>query len=240
LAHAIAAFAVVGIIGMPEITIGYWSFQSSFMSHIVFALALTWLLNLYNFMDGIDGLAAVEAIFVAGGAILLLWINDTGIVIINWLAIIIAGVAGFLVWNWPPARIFMGDVGSGFLGFFLGVVAIITAQSGDLSIWSWIILLGVFIVDATVTLLRRILRKERWYEAHRSHAYQRLARYYNSHKIVTIGVLVINLLWLLPLAWIADKWRDLGGPIVIIAFIPLIIGTLFPYVSKSKSTHDTE
>ncbi len=235
LAHAVVVFGVVVLIGTPEFRIGDWILQSSWVNYLIFAIAVIWLLNLFNFMDGIDGLAGVEAIFVAFGAILLLFWNDTGASTIKWLGIIIAGVAGFLVWNWPAAKIFMGDVGSSFLGFLFGVTALITTQSGDLSIWSWVILLGVFIVDATVTLIRRFLRKERWYEAHRSHTYQRLARHWNSHLWVTVGVLLVNLIWLLPMAWCAEKWRDMGLIFTIISFIPLIYLTFISYGYESDS-----
>jgi Fuc2NAc and GlcNAc transferase len=105
-------------------------------------------------------------------------------------------VAGFLVWNRCPARIFMGDTGSGFLGFTLGAPAILTLGDGGITLWSWAILLGVFIVDATLTLLRRMLNGERWYQAHRTHAYQHAARRWGSHRRVTVAVLSINVLWL--------------------------------------------
>jgi len=235
LVHAMAAITAVGLLGVPEIRLGTWTFESNWPSYLFFTIALIWLTNLYNFMDGIDGLAAVEAICVACGAIFLLAWNDSAAPAILWLGIIAAAVAGFLVWNWPPAKIFMGDVGSGYLGFVFGLIALSTARHGDLSIWSWIILLGVFIVDATMTLTRRIIRKERWYEAHRSHTYQRLARWSNSHLCVTICVTLVNLFWLLPMAWCAENWRNMAAPIAILSFIPLIIIALFPYESQPES-----
>jgi Fuc2NAc and GlcNAc transferase len=107
---------------------------------------------------------------------------------------------GFLAWNWPPARIFMGDVGSGYLGYVIGVLTLASARENSVTLWVWLVLDAVFLVDATLTLLLRLFRGERVYQAHRSHAYQWLARRWNSHKRVTVSVLAINLLWLLPCA----------------------------------------
>lgn len=189
-------------------------------------VALVWLLNLFNFMDGIDGLAAMEASTVAGGAIVLLFFcsvqgNETRL-----LAIFCAASAGFLVWNWPPAKIFMGDAGSGFLGYMLGMLAVRSSISEALSPWVWVILLAFFIVDATVTLVSRIVAGEAWAEAHCSHAYQSAARRYRSHKTVTLGALAINVFWLLPLAGMTMMRRDLGWLFAVVALTPLLVWVL--------------
>lgn len=115
----------------------------------------------------------------------------------------------------------MGDVGSGFVGFLLGVLALYMAQTGELSLVAWLILLGVFCVDATYTLLRRMASGQRWHEAHRSHAYQRAAQQLGSHRPVTLAVLAINLLWLLPLAAAAQRWPTLEAPLLAAAYLPL-------------------
>jgi Fuc2NAc and GlcNAc transferase len=139
------------------------------------------------------------------------------------LVLTAAAAGGFLVWNWPPAKIFMGDAGSGFLGFLLGAIAWITMVSGDLSIWVWLILFGAFFVDATVTLLRRWRRGEPLATAHRSHAYQRLSRRLGSHEKVTVGCLVVNIVWLGPFAWLAAVRPSLGALALVIAWTPLVI-----------------
>jgi Fuc2NAc and GlcNAc transferase len=161
--------------------------------------ALTWCTNLFNFMDGIDGLAGSEAIFVTGASA---WINsrqgDTGITAA--MLCLCAASAGFLIWNWPPAKIFMGDVGSGFLGLMIPMLDLEASVRAAIPLQVWIILGGLFLSDATVTLVRRIAGGERWAQAHRSHAYQRLARRYRSHRLVTVVFIAINLLWLLPWA----------------------------------------
>ena len=200
-----AVWATMWINGIPHLDMGVTIWNWGWLGHIVSILGIMWLLNLYNFMDGIDGFASSEAIFASGiGGILLLEAGEKGLGLTS-LALAAACV-GFLSWNWPPAKIFMGDVGSIFLGYVLGVLAIVSDQKSDVSLWIWLILLSVFIVDATVTLLRRLLQGEKVYEAHRSHAYQHATTVVDSHLKVTLSVIGINLLILVPLALIALNW----------------------------------
>lgn len=181
-----------------------------------------WMLNLFNFMDGIDGIASSEAIFVAGGAALIIYLKGGGGEVVLLMAL--SGACfGFLIWNWPPAMIFMGDGGSGFLGYVLAIFAFYTASRGVIIFWSWMILLGVFFVDATMTLAYRIWKGERFYEAHRSHAYQVLSRKYGSHLKVTLGVVCINLLLLFPLAVGASLLPEYGYWFALSAYLTLII-----------------
>ncbi len=170
------------------------------LSVMVLAVAIAWSINLFNFMDGIDGIAASESAFVAGGAAMLAGATS------GWsqLALIAAGASlGFMLWNWPAARIFMGDVGSGFLGFWLAILAIALHATGVLPVWTSLILGSAFVADASVTLLRRVLRGERWYEAHRSHAYQILARRWQSHLKVVVTLWILNVAVLLPVAYVS-------------------------------------
>ena len=139
------------------------------------------------------------------------------------IPVILAGsTAGFLALNFPPARIFMGDVGSGFLGVMLGVLAIWGMRFAPAVFWAVLIACGVFIVDATLTLLRRLARRRRVYEAHRSHAYQHASRLHGSHRIVTLAAAAINLFWLLPLACAAALELADGALLALIAYTPLI------------------
>jgi Fuc2NAc and GlcNAc transferase len=189
---------------------------------LILVLAVVGFLNLFNFMDGIDGLAGAEGVFVAGSAALLLSLRGGGSESLPALILAMACL-GFLVWNWPPARIFMGDVGSGFLGFVLAALALRTAIfSHDLPLACWLILPGVFIADATFTLLRRMARREKWYNAHRSHAYQHAAALYGNHRPVTLVVLAINLFWLLPLSVLCVILPGFDVPLVILAYLPLL------------------
>jgi Fuc2NAc and GlcNAc transferase len=137
--------------------------------------------------------------------------------------VLAAATLGFLVWNWPPASIFMGDVGSGFLGFTLAVLGLVASRHSVARIEVWMILSGVFVVDATVTLLRRLVRGDRWFEAHRQHAYQYLASRWKKHLPVTILVCAINLFWLFPWAWIAALYPAYAMWCALAALAPLVI-----------------
>jgi len=186
------------------------------------ATSLVWLLNLYNFMDGIDGLAGGEACFVCVSAFLILVFEGRQDLALP-LGILLMASLGFLIWNWPPAKIFMGDGGSGFLGYTLGVLALITIQDGVMNIYTWLLLLAVFVVDATVTLLWRIGAGEIWHQAHCSHAYQHAARLYQSHARVSVSVVLINILWLLPLAVLTVHYPANAIYIALVGLFPLVL-----------------
>lgn len=191
--------------------------------------AIVWMTNLYNFMDGIDGLAALQGIFVSlvAGTVLML----TGHVAEGTVGLMLAAaIAGFLMWNLPPARIFMGDVGSGTLGFIFAVWALWTLRGDMLSLPFWLIIMAVFLCDATFTLLRRMWRKERWYAAHRSHAYQHLVQKGYSHRRVTLSILLFNVVLLLPAALLA-LWQPLSGWVLVVGIFGLC-GVLWHTVSK--------
>jgi len=164
----------------------------------------------------------VEVLTVTvGGASLYYLTHPEGI---QWLApIVLASAAlGFLVWNWPPAKIFMGDAGSGFLGVMLAVLSVQAAWVLPTLFWSWLTLLGAFVVDATVTLARRMARRERLSEAHRSHAYQHAARRWAAHRPVSVGFGLINVLWLFPLSLLVATGRLDGVMGVSIGYAPLV------------------
>jgi len=186
------------------------------------SLGIVWMVNLYNFMDGIDGIAGIESISTALVLLIFsLYLGQSELAIL--MLLLAASSAGFLRCNWPPASIFLGDVGSGFLGFEFAVFAVASEAKFELPIWVWLILLAVFFIDTGVTLVRRMLSGEVWYRAHRSHAYQILSRRWGSHKRVVFSVLVLNLLWLTPLSALAlylpDYWFVLLG----VAVLPLLI-----------------
>jgi Fuc2NAc and GlcNAc transferase len=183
----------------------YWIWGELGPGAVAGVVCIIWAINLYNFMDGIDGLAGAEAGSVGIIAGVLLLLGGRGDLAV--VALLMAAAAtGFLGWNWPPARIFMGDVGSGFLGFMFGALSLLAGRSGALPLALCLLVAGVFAFDATVTLLRRMARGERWHQAHRSHAYQRLVQAGSSHAEVTGGVLLVNLA-LGVLAWLAQSGR---------------------------------
>jgi Fuc2NAc and GlcNAc transferase len=204
------AAAIVGVMllgGVPSVRFGAEVIHLGPAGSVLAVLFVAWCVNLYNFMDGIDGIAGTEALFVgivAGAFSLSAGSVGSGASGIALVAFIVAAAAlGFLLWNWAPARIFMGDAGSGLLGYVYGILAIASERSGSLPISLWFLLLGVFIFDATVTLVRRLLNRETWYSAHRSHAYQRLVISGWSHQRVVCGVVAVNvvLATLVLLAW---------------------------------------
>lgn len=225
LAHFFAAAAGLYFLGgFPPIELFGFELQLGWIGHFFALVYLVWMLNLYNFMDGIDGIAGIEATTVCLGGVFLYLIGGFG-AFTEQSAAMTLGIAtlGFLIWNFPPAKIFMGDAGSGFIGLMLGLFSIAAAHIDQSLFWGWTILLGVFIVDATVTLIRRALSGRAIYEAHRSHAYQYLSRRFGSHKPVSIAIGVINLVWLLPVAALVALGSLDGLLGVLIAYLPLII-----------------
>lgn len=217
-----AAWALAWIHGFPGIPANGVSGGIEWLGFFVGMLFLVWFLNLFNFMDGIDGLAGLEAIFILLSAGILIEFRgeSQGFVLI--LIALAAACFGFMFWNWPPAKIFMGDVGSGFLGLILGIFAIAAPLEQLLPIWSWFILFGVFWVDATVTLLRRILSGDCWYEPHRIHAYQVASRLLGSHKRVSLLVTLINITWLFSFATFASLWPNAGAVWLVVSYAPLV------------------
>ena len=227
----VAIGVVISLGGFSEVT-AFNGLQLGFLANIIAVLFLVWLLNLYNFMDGINGIASVEAITtVVSMAILYYVLNTTLNSDILWL--LAACVFGFLLWNFPKAKIFMGDACSGFLGLTLGILALIALKENLALFCAWIICLGVFVVDATYTLIKRVLNGYKMYDAHRSHSYQILSRKLNSHTPVTWGVALINIFWLFPIAYFVVT-QDFRYPeiAIVIAYVPLIICAI-----KMKAGH---
>lgn len=177
--------------------------------YIMITIGMVWLINLYNFMDGTDGIAAIQGICTSALAGILFLINgEIGLALVCF--VIAAACTGFIFWNWSPAKVFMGDVSSCLLGFMFGVLAILGEVTESIQASIWFILLAVFIWDATFTLLRRIFAGEKWQSAHRSHAYQKLTQIGISHSVLAIAVLVLNIAVLWPLAYAAHKWDNLS------------------------------
>ena len=204
-------------------------------------LAGVWWINLFNFMDGIDGIAGMQAVFMLlAGAVMAVWAVPEAVhsPIWMWMLCVAAATVGFLLLNWPPAKIFMGDVGSTWLAFMVFVLALLSVQAGWLSYAVWLVLAAVFVTDATVTLLTRMLRGQRWYEAHRSHAYQRLSRRWQGgrkagHRSVTLLVAAVNGLWLAPWAWACVRWPDWSLAFVMAAYAPIVSAALWLGAGKA-------
>lgn len=222
--HFSAAIAIVlWVEGLPVLTIFGQAIDFGWFGAILATIAIVWLLNLNNFMDGIDGIASVQSIAIALGMMACLWLLTGLTPLFWWWAVLAASVSGFLYWNFPPAKIFMGDAGSGGLGFVVGALLLLSAHADSLLLWCGLILFGVFIVDATYTLVVRLLTGHKVYEAHRSHCYQKISRLWQGHKPVTLTVMLIITAWLLPWSLaVAAGFID-GAIALALSYLPLIL-----------------
>lgn len=222
----VALWAIYWIGSLPTLTMGNYQLSLGNASSAVTFLGMIWLINLYNFMDGIDGLAGTQAATIAISSALIAMVNYQAnqCWLYGSLAVL---VIGFLFWNWPRAQIIMGDTGSGFLGYVFAVLALRSSQNSPQAFWIFVILLSVFLVDATLTLLRRLVRGEPFYQPHCTHTYQILAQRWQSHKKVTVLVLFINLFWLFPCALIANAYPNIAFEIALVAIFPIFSGCIY-------------
>jgi glycosyltransferase WbpL len=229
--HLVAAiWAVAWLGGLPTLVVGGDVLYLGVAGSVLAVLGIVWGINLYNFMDGIDGLAAGEATVVGFVAAVLLAGREPSLAAVA--AVVAGGAAGFLPWNWQRARMFMGDVGSGFLGFVLATLALASEKAGAMPALVWLLLLAVFFVDATVTLIRRMVRRERWYTAHRTHAYQRATRSGWSHAQVTSAILLLDLGLAFP-AWMSLQRPALVPPMLLL--VTLVLGGIYLLVERRQS-----
>ncbi|MFK8068619.1 MAG: glycosyltransferase family 4 protein [Gammaproteobacteria bacterium] len=213
--HFLAAIWTVFFLGgFTSLELGPYNVALGDFGSFIAVLALVWMTNLYNFMDGTDGFAAAQTISVCVFMIFLFAsAGEVGLTII--MLAMAAATTGFLFWNWAPAKIFMGDVGSSFLGYFFASVAIIGENTGVAPIIIWSILLTFFLWDATLTLIQRIFAGEKWYSAHRSHAYQMMVQRGFSHQSLALYFCVISVTFLWPMAWFAMNYQLLMTVIAI-------------------------
>lgn len=186
-----------------------------------------WWINLYNFMDGIDGLAASQAIFMGVSVITLSHLTAPAALHTNaglvWALAISSASAGFLALNWPPARLFMGDSGSNFLATALFAVLVGLLNRGELDATVLLILAALFMTDATVTLIGRLRTGNSGFSAHRLHAYQKLSRQRGGHRSATLIYVAINVCWLYPLAYLAQMNIEIAWWLAALAYVPLVV-----------------
>lgn len=197
---------------------GWLNAVEGLVTGLVLLLGLVWFVNIYNFMDGIDGIAGVQCLGFCLGCQLLSggvpgWAGDL-------LWVTAAVTLAFLCFNWAPARIFMGDVGSGFIGLLIGLQVLYLWFSGLVPLFVSLILLGAFWVDATYTLLVRIRTGQAFTEAHRSHAYQRLADRFG-HAKTNFAFVLLLVFWMLPLSWLAMRFPAMAVMSLIVSIIPI-------------------
>lgn len=177
-----------------------------------------WSINLHNFMDGIDGLLAQQAVFVGCGLAGLAWAAGQPALAVA-AACLAAATLGFGGYNRPPARIFMGDVGSGSIGLLIFAFTALLWRVEPALLWPALILSSAFVVDASLTLLTRMWRGRRWYTAHREHLYQWLVRRGATHARVDAACLGWNLLVAAPAAWLACSHLSLALPVTMVVYL---------------------
>jgi Fuc2NAc and GlcNAc transferase len=185
LAQGVVAFGGLYFIGgFDSLNLFVFNIDNQIITNVFAFLLIVWFINLYNFLDGINGYAGSEAIFLSIAGLLIFGGAHFGVLAV--------AVLGFLYWNWNKAKIFMGDVGSTLLGYNVAIFTLYYANQEATNLWVWIILFGVFWFDATLTLIRRKLNGEKLSQAHKKHGYQRLNQSGWSHYKVTNYSIVVN------------------------------------------------
>lgn len=215
----VAIFGIYFLGGLEEINLFVYSIENQFITNIFAFLTIVWFINLYNFLDGIDGYAGSEAVFLGLVGFLLFGGSH--------FLVLIFSVLGFLVWNWHKAKIFMGDVGSTLLGYNVAIFTIYYSNIESSNLWVWIILFGLFWFDATLTLLRRYKNKEKLSQAHKKHAYQRLTQSGWAHDKVVVFSVIVNIVLFSLVYYISN---------IFIAFCLslIVIYAVIKYVDKKK------
>jgi len=225
-----AAWFLLWAGGLPAIRLGAESLPLGVGGGVVALVGIVWSVNLYNFMDGIDGLAGGQALIAGSiGALLLAHGGDLGLA--NVVAALAGSCLGFLRWNWAPARIFMGDVGSGLLGFLFGAIAVLSERSAGPPLGVWLLLGGVFLFDATATVLRRMWRGERWYAAHRSHAYQRAILMGWGHARVSLAAMLLAICCGGLAVLVAFRPGSFAGSLVVLI---VVLGAIYLWIERRK------
>ncbi len=221
--HMAAIVVAIWILGAPQVVdFGAGPVALGALGFACTVFYMVWFLNLFNFMDGTDGIASMQALFMCLAGAAMIAMAEQGVDAGATPLLLLAGATtGFLFWNWPPAKVFMGDVGSGFLGAVLGLLAVETIVHGPLTIWAWLVLGSAFVADTTVTLARRALRREPLAEAHRSHAYQRLSRSFGGHRSVMFLYGAVDIVWVLPWACFVALHPTYGFVATLACWIPL-------------------
>ncbi|EME69135.1 UDP-N-acetylmuramyl pentapeptide phosphotransferase [Paramagnetospirillum caucaseum] len=213
--HALAVAA--GLWVLPEGALVFQGWLPVWADRLLAGLGWLWFLNLTNFMDGIDGITGVETAAIGIGLLLL---GGAG----GGPGLIAAAAGlGFLVWNWHPARIFLGDSGSIPLGFILGGLLLQLAAEGHLA--AALILPAYYVADATITITRRLLNREKIWQAHRKHFYQRAVQGGRSHSQVTQAILAGNAVLVLA-ALMAASGQVLAGAVTALAVVAALLAIL--------------
>ncbi|WP_324172661.1 glycosyltransferase family 4 protein [Sulfurimonas sp.] len=218
--QALVSFLALYLLGgLESLDFYFFSLQNQIITNIFAFFMIVWFINLYNFLDGIDGYAGSEAIFLALAGYFIFGGNH--------FLVLVFVVLGFLVWNWHKAKIFMGDVSSTLLGYNVAIFSIYYANQEATNLWIWITLFGVFWFDATLTLYRRYKNREQLSQAHKKHAYQRLNQSGWAHDKVVIYSIFVNIVLFCLVCFISN---------IFVAFIMSLIFlyAIIKFVDKKK------
>ena len=196
--------------------------QTPYIIVFISIILSVWLMNLFNFMDGIDGYASSQCAFVSFSSAFIAYLNSPE----NFIFIILFGLGfsniGFLFRNWHPAKIFMGDTGSVSIGCIIAFLIFYSASESIVSIYTWLILLSIFIADSTYTLFVRIVTKQDVLKPHLTHGFHMLTKKKNSQLFTTKSMIMINILWVLPLAILSNIFMNFHIVITFIVYLPLL------------------
>ena len=212
--------------GFESLNLGVFTIHNQIITNTFAFLLIVWYINLYNFLDGIDGYAGSEALFLTFAGFFLFGGSH--------FLVLAMAILGFLVWNWHKAKIFMGDVGSTLLGYNIAIFTIFYANQSSSNFWIWVILFGLFWFDATLTLYRRYKNGEKLSQAHRKHAYQRLNQSGWSHSKVVIFSVFINLILFSLVYFIANLFIAFIISIFLLYFTVLYIDYKKPFNITQK------
>ncbi len=207
----------------PPLKLGFATVSLGWFGAFIAVFALVWFYNLFNFIDGIDGMAISAVIFTSTTMATFFYLHHD---VELSLLLLILGCAniGLLIFNWPPARVFLGESGSSFNSFMLSAIILASLWKPTPMLWVWLIVFAYYFTDTTMTTCTRMIKYPKtWYHPHRSHAYQNLARISDNHLKILSLVWAVNLVWLLPLAIAAYCFPQWGGLLCLLAYIPLII-----------------
>lgn len=226
------AAVAVGLAALAPAAPDFPNWPTAALAALAAAVLWVWFVNLFNFMDGIDGIAGSEAAAIGAG-LLLFGVLGAGQ---GWAgaplaAAVAAAALGFLVWNWAPARIFLGDVGSVPLGYLLGFLLLWAAARGH---WRIALILPLyFLADATITLLRRLVRGEPVWRPHREHFYQRAVQRGLGHDAVVRRVIAVNIV-LIFCGWAAENGAHVLALVLAAAAVLLLLTSLAGWLSFSR------
>jgi UDP-N-acetylmuramyl pentapeptide phosphotransferase/UDP-N-acetylglucosamine-1-phosphate transferase len=212
----VSSIAVFILGGLEKLDLGFYVIGNRTVLTVLALLGTVWFINLFNFLDGIDGYIGMEVVFISSSIVLLF--ND------SIAPILLAATLGFLIWNWQPAKIFLGDVGSTLLGFNIAIFSIYYQNSSRSSLLIWLILSSLFWFDATLTLYRRYRHKEPLIIPHRKHAFHRIVKAGFSHQKTVLLGFIINLVMLL-LAYLSVRFRAMMIPLLVLSILLLYLVT---------------